>query len=85
MMLNCPNSSIGNGEAVEFKGIGTVSISTILGINTIPDVLYTLDMSKNLLSVGKMLDNNYYLHFKNRECVVSSPFGVELFYVNKGN
>lgn len=27
-----------------------------------------------------MLENNYSLHFKNRECVVSDPPGVELFW-----
>ena len=58
---------VGNGEAVEVKGRGTVSISTISGIKTISDVLYTPDMSQNLLSVGQMLENNYSLHFKNRE------------------
>ena len=76
---------MGNGEAVEVKGRGTVSISTILGIKTNPNVLYTPDMSQNLLSVGQMLENNYSLHFKNRECVVSDPSGVELFYVKMSN
>ena len=56
-----------NGEAVEVKGRGTVSISTISGIKTIFDVLYTPDMSKNLLSVGQMLETNYSLHFKDPE------------------
>ena len=64
---------VGNGEAVKVKSRGTVSISTISGIKTIPDVLYTPDMSQNLLSVGQMLENNYSLHFKNRECVVFYP------------
>uniref|UniRef100_A0A3Q7H795 Uncharacterized protein n=1 Tax=Solanum lycopersicum TaxID=4081 RepID=A0A3Q7H795_SOLLC len=32
-MLNCSNSSMGNGEAVDVKGKGTVSISTISGTN----------------------------------------------------
>ena len=72
---------MGNGEAVEVKGRGTVSVSTISGIKTISDVLYTPDMSQNLLSVGQMLENNYSPHFKNRECVVCNPSGVELFYV----
>ena len=58
---------VGNGEAVEVKGRGTVSISTISGIKTIFDVLYTPDMSKNLLSVGQMLETNYSLHFKDPE------------------
>ena len=74
-----------NGKAVEVKGRGTVSISTISGIKTITDVLYTPDMSQNLLSFGQMLENNYSLHFKNRECVVSDPSGVELFYVKMSN
>ena len=32
-----------------------------------------------------MFENNYSLHFKNRECVVSNPSGVELFYVKMSN
>ena len=76
---------VGNSETVEVKGRGTVSISTISGIKTISDVLYTPDMSQNLLSVGQMLENNYSLYFKNRECVVSDPSEVELFYVKMSN
>ena len=58
---------MGNGEAIEVKGRSTVSTSTISGIKTIFDVLYTPDMSKNLLSVGQMLETNYSLHFKDPE------------------
>ena len=58
---------MGNSEALEVKGRGTVSILTIPGIKTIFYDLYTHDMSQNLLSVGQMLENNYSLHFKNRE------------------
>ncbi|XP_015159114.1 uncharacterized protein [Solanum tuberosum] len=76
---------VGNGKAVEVKGKGTMFISTISGIQTIPDVLYTPDMSQNLLSAGQMLENNYSLHFKNCECVVSNPSGVNLFYVKMSN
>uniref|UniRef100_A0A3Q7G3W0 GAG-pre-integrase domain-containing protein n=1 Tax=Solanum lycopersicum TaxID=4081 RepID=A0A3Q7G3W0_SOLLC len=32
-----------------------------------------------------MLEKNYSLHFQNRECVVSDPSGVELFYVKMSN
>ena len=67
---------VGNSEAVEFKGRGTMSISTISCIKTISDVLYTPNMSQNLLMVGQMVENNYSLHFKNREYVVSDPSGV---------
>lgn len=35
-------------------------------------------MNQNLLSVGQMLEKNYSPHFKNHECVVSDPFGIEL-------
>lgn len=36
------NVKVGNGEAVDVKGRGTVSSSTISGIKTIPDVLHNL-------------------------------------------
>ena len=42
-------------------------------------------MSQNLLSVGQIIENNYSLQFKNRECVVFYPSGVELFYVKMSN
>lgn len=71
---------MGNDEAVEVKGRATTPISTISGIKTIPDVLYTPNMSQKNFSVGKMLENNYSPLFKNCECVVSDPCGVKLFY-----
>ena len=40
-----------NGKAVEVKGRGTMSISTISGIITFSNVLYTPDMSQTLLTV----------------------------------
>ncbi|XP_069147117.1 uncharacterized protein [Solanum lycopersicum] len=76
---------VGNDEAVEVKGRGTMSISIISCIKTISDVLYTPNMSQNLLMVGQMVENNYSLHFKNIECVVFDPYGVELFYVKTSN
>lgn len=54
-------------------------------IKTILDILYTHDMNQNLLSVEKMLENNYSLYFKNRERVVSDPSGVEVFCVKMSN
>lgn len=76
---------MGNNEATEVKGRGTMSISTISSIKTILEVLYTPNMSQILLSVVQMLDNNYSIHFKKHERVVSQPFGLELFYVMKRN
>ena len=42
-------------------------------------------MSQNLVSVVQMLENNYSLYIKNRECVVFYPSGVQLFYVKMSN
>ena len=46
---------MGNGEAVEVKGRGKVSISTISGIKTISDVLYTPDISQKFWVLDKCL------------------------------
>lgn len=78
-------AKVGNDEVVEVKGRGTVSISIESGIKIIPGVLYTPNMIQNLLSVGQMLENNYLLHFMNRECVVSDISGVKLFCAKMSN
>lgn len=69
---------MGNEELLEVKGRGSIAVSTILGIS---NVLYIPDISQNMLSVGKMLEKNYSLHFKDRKCTIFYPSGVELFCV----
>ena len=39
---------IGNGECIEVKGKGTVSIETYSGTKLIPDVYYIPDINQNL-------------------------------------
>jgi len=56
--------TIGNGESVDDKGKGVVVVQTPSGTTYISDVLFMLDLSQSLLSVGQMLEKNYALHLE---------------------
>ena len=47
----------------------------------IPKVLYVLDIDQNLISVGKLLEKDYVLLFKNMTCIIFYPNGNELMTV----
>ena len=44
--------NIGNGEYIVVKGKGIIVIESISGTKLIRDVLFVLNISQNLLSVG---------------------------------
>ena len=69
------NSSvrIGNGGLLEVKGKWIVSIITPSSTKLISDSLYVLDIGKNFLSVGQMLENNYSLIFKGQNVCDIGP------------
>ncbi|GKV29636.1 hypothetical protein SLEP1_g38541 [Rubroshorea leprosula] len=70
---------LGNGELVEVKGKGTITVNTSTGIKYICDVLYVPCLSQNLISVGQLLENGYVVHLHD-ECVdVIDKLGVKLF------
>ncbi|XP_058004059.1 retrovirus-related Pol polyprotein from transposon TNT 1-94 [Hevea brasiliensis] len=72
---------IGDGRLVDVKGKRAVAVQTSSGIKVISDVLYVLEISQSLLSVGQLLDKNYTLVFKDRNCEISDPIGVKKFLV----
>lgn len=77
---------LGNGEVVKAKGGGTVSIETKKGIKSISNVLYTLELGQNLLSVTQMFKNGYSISLKENFCCISNSFGVEITKVKiQGN
>ena len=55
---------IGNGDYIEVKGKGIVSIKTPSSIKLIFDVLFVLDIDRNLLSVSQLLEKQYSIFFK---------------------
>ena len=48
------------------NGKGTVAISTNRGTKLIFDVLYVLEIDKNLLSVGQLVEKGYKVLFENK-------------------
>ena len=76
---------IGNGKYIEARGRGSVFVQTSSGIKLIPDVLYVPEIDQNLLSVGQLLEKNYYLVFKDKKCVVYDSAGSELVCIKMVN
>jgi len=72
---------IGNGQHVEVKGKGVVTVETLSGIKYISDVLFVSEINQSLLSVGQMMEKNYCLHFKDMKCTIFDPFGSKLMIV----
>ena len=54
----------GNGAMVKSEGKCTVSIQTKKGERQIKDVLYIPNLDQNLLSVPRMIENGYSIHFE---------------------
>ncbi|XP_044489971.1 uncharacterized protein LOC123214261 [Mangifera indica] len=72
---------IRNGEYLQVKGVGTIFVNTSSGTKMINDVLFVLGITLNLLSIGQMLEKNYFLKFDNKKCFVYDLDGVELMIV----
>ncbi|GKV19872.1 hypothetical protein SLEP1_g30072 [Rubroshorea leprosula] len=72
---------LGNGDVKEVKGKRVVGVQTPAGTKLIYDVLYVLDISQNLISVGQLLENKFALHFHDNMCDVVDESSVILFSV----
>ena len=70
------------GHSYEVSGIGNADIQLTSGkIKSIPSILYTPGITKNLLSVGTLADQHKTLVFKSNGCFVfdNTTLEVELF------
>ena len=65
-----PKIKLGNGDFVQAKGRGTVTVSTSRGTKTIKNVLFIPELDQNLLSVPQMLRNGYEVTFKDNCCFI---------------
>ena len=61
---------MGNGNLFDAKGKGTISINIKGCGKRIHDVLYVTDMEENLLSVGQLMENGYFLVFIDKYCMI---------------
>lgn len=55
---------LGNGEFVDTKEKGTIAVQTNNGTKYISDVLLVPSLKSNLLSVGRMIEHGYIVHFE---------------------
>lgn len=61
---------LGNGEIVQARGRGTISVYTSKGPKLIHDVLLIPDLDQNLLSVAQLMKRGYSVSFKNNGCII---------------
>jgi len=72
---------IGNGDYIEVKGIGDITIDVGSGTKIIFDVLYVPEINQNLLSVGQLLEKGYVVVFKDKTCEVFDIIGFKLMSI----
>jgi hypothetical protein len=62
---------IPKGHTYVVQGKGDVNLSSTFGIKKIIDVLYVLGVTKNLLSVGMIVDKGYPIMFDVQQCILT--------------
>ncbi|TXG57778.1 hypothetical protein EZV62_015607 [Acer yangbiense] len=75
------NVKLGNGEMVQARRKGTVSVQTSKGPKLIHDVLLIPDLDQNLLSVAQLLKKGNSCLFKDNYCTIVDSCGVEVVKV----
>jgi len=69
---------IGNGDYIAVKGIGDIDIDIESRTKIISDVLYVSKIDQHLLSVGRLLEKNYVVVFKDKTCEIFNTNGTKL-------
>ena len=65
--------SVGNGAKCPLKGVGTISFKTKEGSTwELTDVLWVLDLTRNLLSVAAITDRDLQVRFDKKEAVITN-------------
>jgi len=66
--------SFGDSSTVNVMGKGDIRIRSKNGlVKIISNVLYVLALKSNLLSVGQLLENSYFITMKNGVCEIFDP------------
>jgi transposase InsO family protein len=74
----CSGVKSAGGQGHDVLGIGNVSVLFPEGtIRTIPQVLYSPSIQKNLLSIGSITDNNHSVEFLSEGCYIRNRFTKE--------
>ncbi|XP_052479582.1 uncharacterized protein LOC128034781 [Gossypium raimondii] len=72
---------IGNGHFIKAEGKGDVLICTPTSNKLISNVLLVHEIDRNLHSVAQLLEKEYYVVFKGKECQINDPSGSKLMAV----
>ena len=72
--IDSPTSiKIADGKAYPVIGTREASVSSTKGEIKFQKVLYVPSVTKNLLSVGKIADQNYGIYFNSTHCFITEP------------
>ena len=61
---------MGSGDLVQATGKGTLVVETQHGKRYIKEVLFVPGLDENLLSVGQMMENGYYILFGGNKAMI---------------
>lgn len=76
---------IGNGDFLLIYGIDIVRVQTLGGLKSISKEYYASKVSQNLISVGRLVNDNYELVFKDKVCTIKYLIGIELLTIGIRN
>ncbi|XP_047260382.1 uncharacterized protein LOC124893422 [Capsicum annuum] len=72
---------IGNGEYLDAKGKGIITIQSPTGLKLTTSVFFVSDLDQNLLIVGQLLENGFKVLFEEKSCVIKDFVNTEMFKV----
>ena len=67
-----------NGEVVQARSRGAISVNTRWGIKVILNGLYILELYQNLLSIAQMMKNGYSFSFRDNDCIILDKYSFEI-------
>ncbi|XP_016718138.1 uncharacterized protein [Gossypium hirsutum] len=70
-----------NGEYLEVKGRGTLTIESCIGTKLISNVMFVFEIDQNLLSAGQLVEKRFKVMFEEGRCLILDSSGNELFRI----
>ncbi|XP_017633355.1 uncharacterized protein LOC108475890 [Gossypium arboreum] len=76
---------VGNEHFTKAEDKGDVLIDTPTGTKLVTNVLFVLDIDRNLLTIAQLLEKGYSIVFKGKQCLISDPSESKLVSVIMGD
>lgn len=69
---------LGDNKMIQVEGKGTVSVLTATGMKNVQNVYFIPKLSQNLLSIGQLTDNGYFVVFDGKTCTIKEKTSDQL-------